>query len=81
MTNERLLKLLKAKAEATKAVADEHAKMNGFECASEIPADGPTFATNMFSEWCCILCIVRMIEDDDFAEDLFKIYLPEDETK
>lgn len=81
MTNERLLKLLKAKAENTKRIAERSAHDNGFERAIDIPVDGAVWPACLHYEWCCITGIIRMLEDDDFAEGLFKIYLPEDETK
>lgn len=81
MTKDRLLKLLNAKADNTKRIAEGYANDNGFERAIDIPVEGAVWAACLHYEWCCIKGIIRMLEDDAFAEDLFKIYLPEDETK
>jgi hypothetical protein len=80
MTKDRLLKLLNAKAENTKRIAERSAHENGFERAIDIPVDGAVWAACLHYEWCCITGIIHMLEDDKFAEDLFKIYLPEEQN-
>ena len=81
MTKDRLLKLLKAKADNTKACAESFAHKSGFKRPLDIPLDDATFSACLNHEWCCIGSIIHMLEDESFFEEICKIYLSEDETK
>lgn len=80
MTNERLLKLLQEKAEVTRRSAYNFAEYAGYKTISAIPNDDATFAAKLFAEYQTLLKVIRMLTDDKYAEDIYKIYLPEDET-
>jgi hypothetical protein len=81
MKRERVLKLLQAMADNTKTLADGVAKQNGFEKAIDIPYGQKEYAILLLNRWSFTLDILRILTDAEYAEDIYKIYLPEDKTK
>ena len=81
MEKERVLKLLQAMADNTKTLADGVARQNGFEKAVDIPYGQKEFAILLLDRWSVTNDIMRIMTDAEYAEDIYKIYLPEDKTK
>ena len=81
MELQKIIETLKAKAENTKTVAESRAHAAGYKRAVDIVNEGPledkTFALELLSEWCLMLSIIHMLECDEYAEMMRKIYVKE----
>lgn len=82
MEMQKIIETLKAKAENTKTIAEARAQAAGYKRAVDIVTEGPlddkTFALELFSEWCLMLSVIHMLECDEYAEMMQKIYVKED---
>lgn len=82
MELQKIIETLNAKADNTKVIAEGRAQSAGYKRAVDIVTEGPlddkTYALELFSEWCLMQSIIHMLECDEYAEKMRKIYVKED---